>query len=299
MRTRIPSTFFYGLLILFSSLFRIECDVMDEDEYLNYIQAVTHHLQNQPGWNTMEHIQMLDTNFKNQLNIKRYVSVPKFLQDQSLSHIKLFNKIAELVNCRYADLLKTICKQLLEVTNECNYHVDSDINNALFCIVSVHEILNYSRELFENLYKALTYLSLIDVKIVNKTFKNFTDYIVDELSFIKTYVSSLKKADYSNYTDDFNNFDMRIALHDLKYIEGLCESILPRLDNILSRNNRIIVHTNEVDYKQMYKFDQLENRVYFVSQMSFHIKEFMDRAVENDFTQLGFPQLLNPTEYDW
>lgn len=290
MHTRFPSTLFCGLLIIFTCVYTIVCnDKVREKKYCSYILAVIQHFQTQSGWSSMEHITMMDDNLTTDLSIGQVLHGD--LSDPE-KVVNLYNKIVELVNCSYADILKTILFQLTSMTNECIYlNPNNSYEFVVHYIVSLQDLLKYSLILVDNLYSALTFLSLIDVKNASTHFKNYTDYIVDELYSVKDYVYSMKKLDYSTH---MNNDGEALAV--LESIMQFCLETSSKLSHVLSKSSNVIIHSNfGIDFKQVHEIRLKSDNLDFVRYISAMLKKYMDEADTNDFINLGFSQLMHPT----
>lgn len=292
MRVWILNIFLCTFLIIFPSFNTVVYNDIRGQEYFNYIHAVIQHLQSQVGWHSMQHIRI--TNDKRTTSL----SIVELLALDLKNHknvIDMYNKIVELVNYRYAEILKTIIFQMTYVTYECyNFNQIHSYENFVYCILSLQEVLNYSETLFENLYAALTFLSLIDVKIVSKRYVNYSNYIVDTLYYVKEYASSMEIGNYSTYLDGNGVLMIKKALNILESIVDFCQRTKQKLIEIPPKNTNVIIRsTIECDYEQIYKEHYAGED--FVSFMSMRIMTFMDDAQKNDFMDLGFLQLMCPT----
>lgn len=295
MRTWFSNIFVFGFLLLLSSLNPVQCNEDKKKVYYRYLRAVTQHFQKQDIWKSMKHITIEDYNSKTNLSIEE--ALGRYLMDNR-GVAKMYNKIAQLINYRYAEILHKFCMLLLDVTNECQYFYQmSSFENFMYCIISLRNILKYSHILFDNLYNALTFLSLIDVKFLTVRCKNYSEYIVDELYCVKNYVHTMDN--YFVYIDENNNPIIEKAYEFLQSVENLCVKIIENLTGIPSKNSGVnILYNNENNLKQIYEKNFSGTYQNFIRFLSVKLKTLMDNAQIEDFVNLGFQQLLYPTSME-
>lgn len=215
MHTGFINIFFCGVFILISSINTTVSYEINKAEYFNYLLAVTEHLRNQMGWYTHEYI--LNDNRVTNLSIREVVD--QYLSDNN-NVIDSFNKIALITNCRYTEVLKKFSFLVLQLTDECNYiYRRNSPEDFVKCIVTLSQMFQFSQPLFQKLYDALTYISLIDVKLLLKSYENYSDYIVDELYDVKEYVFLMGRFQDSCFYDDNNNLDVEKAYNILLSVE--------------------------------------------------------------------------------
>lgn len=294
MHTKLSFTFVYGFSILFSSLTTIARPGICDKEYYDYLEVVVEHIKVQSGWSSMKHIKIVDFELETDLSIEEHFQLN--LSDHNIL-IAMFNQIAELVNCRYAEILKIFSFQLTTVAKDCNYFNQGEsYENVMRCAVLLQDIINHSAPLFEKLYAALTFLSMIDVKFLHLTSYNYAAYIVDQLYYAKNYVSSMAKANLFNFTDNQGNIITGKILDFLESVMEFCLDITKKLNGIPPLESKVVMYSKvEVNFKQIYQKKYSDVHSNFVDFMSAKIKKFLDDAMQNDFINLGFTQLLEPT----
>lgn len=284
-----------GFLILFSSLITIVSNQIYDVSYYDYLLAVIQHFKYQNGWRTMEHITVVSNDRSAILRVEEM-----FQEDLSISKnsVQLYNKIAELVNCRYVEILNKLFILLADVKNECyHFYQINPHENFVNCVILLQDILSNSKVLFKNLYAALTFLSLIDIKLVHVKSTNYSKYIVDELYYVKSYLSSMEQENFYKCIDGNGNPVIENAFTVLRYVDSLGLTILERLKGIAPEDGNVFVEPNmEVqNLKEIYEYGHKNKHKDFVSFMSMKINNFMNEVADNDFKHLGFLELMYPS----
>ncbi|XP_050547164.1 uncharacterized protein LOC126908888 [Daktulosphaira vitifoliae] len=286
---------FYTFWILTTKCF-VSCKIRPKT-YEKYLSGVMDHIKEQVGW---DFIQNLD--IKNDSSTwLRFNAKDILCKESNLTLSKKFDAIINVLNYMYAEVIKTFIDHIRAIANRCQeYYNLIQGDNLLSCTVLLQSAVENSKNMFEQLYNVMNYLSNIDFKLLANKKKSFSVPIVNE---IYTFVefSLLKSQQNTQIFIDLNDPNTikdsyKVILDVNNFIEGKGHETYQKINvkNSLVVNNhkpKCLLEENLEDYKALhYKHIELSNY------LSEWLNVYYVEISTNFYKNLGFEQVLDLNE---
>lgn len=255
--------------------------------YLKYLQDIVNHIRVQKGWQTLYHLEIhRDENTR--ATVHDILTQNVEIKDVA----NIFNIIVNLANYKYVDAIQTFVELISILIEECKTPKSND--EFLYCARSLQIELKNSLSMFEHMYKALAFLTHLDIKhILNVTSSNpYT--LIEEIYFIKTCISNMVLSNEFDLFDDF----YEVTLHRAKTAVYIFIEFLIKIPQNISDYSIIFVTKPEtVNLKLVCQQDfETKKNEYtnFTSYMCHQLHAFYDFVIINEYHSLGFNAFLYP-----
>ncbi|XP_050543337.1 uncharacterized protein LOC126906670 [Daktulosphaira vitifoliae] len=283
----------YTILIC-SGIFAVNCEVLKK-HYMKYLINVVNHIRVQEGWYSMHHLS-LNNKSSQQISIRE-----AFIYNYGSDQLEvMFTNIIYLINVKYAEVLNKFVEFINIGTDHCEeYLIAQSFENFNICINLLEVEVKKSEYMFEHLYKAVSFLSYLDLKYIFTKRLGNPYVIVEEIYFVKNFISNLKLYNQlcdtnllTNYTVDI----MKAVITNIKQFIGEVANVVQGILNKLNIENNVplklkLILNTEYD---MYKTDYS----CFIDFLFKKLNDFYTFTIENDFIGLGFSELLDPITFN-
>ncbi|XP_050546647.1 uncharacterized protein LOC126908528 [Daktulosphaira vitifoliae] len=277
--------FVLSLTLIYYNIIFVECKIQ-ETPYLNYLIEVGNHLCIQNGWKSMGNLHL-------KLNSKRIFRVPD-LMAQKLEPKNVFNvfyNIVDILNYRYSEVLSTFVELLNIVVDICIHFLNANVLEIFInCVLLLVKVINNSSTMFENLCNAMTFISYMDFKLVFPELKTNLITIVHDIYEIKNH-KYFKKIRY-----EYLFVNLQVFIETKDFIGDVS-----KIANNCFEKNKSIINTGEkIDLKTECEIEYLTyNRDFpdFIQFMCNKINSFYTETIKINYEDLGFIQLINPTNH--
>ncbi|XP_050539276.1 uncharacterized protein LOC126904338 [Daktulosphaira vitifoliae] len=290
MNLRLLICMFYFYWIS-SNISIVNCKI-SRKTYSKYFIEVLNHIRVQKGWNLMHHLQVKHSSITCPI---RETFAQNIVDENFLS---LYNNIIHLINYKYMEIVKIFANHLDIIIALCKTYLNlNSEKNLIYCTSIIQNSMKNSLVMFEHLYDSITVLSYLDVTLAfSKKCKN-CDTIVDEIYFVKENINSKTKPENFIDIDPKDKKEKaKIVLLDVKYFIETITKITQNFfeNNVVVVNNSMdddLTSINAKKYSNIYS-----NKLSFVNLLVEKLDTFYEETILNYYENLGFKQLLNPTE---
>ncbi|XP_050545334.1 uncharacterized protein LOC126907784 [Daktulosphaira vitifoliae] len=236
------------------------------------------------------------TNFKLNYDSIGTLSVPILLMQKSNRNdrLNIFYNILNIYNYSYNEIILKFVELLNIVVNKClNFFEANLMENFFNCSFLLEKAVKNSLKMFESLYNAINFLSYIDLnlrnyKLVFIKFEANTFNAVDDIYKIKNHKYLKIKRNECLYGNIQEFLDVKEFIDDVYNIAN----------NFFEKNKSIVDNVEKINFKAIYEMEySSHNKDFpcFVSFMYRKINSFYTETIKNNYEDLGFIQLINPT----
>ncbi|XP_050529669.1 uncharacterized protein LOC126899138 isoform X3 [Daktulosphaira vitifoliae] len=283
-----------GLIILTLSLIQYNIITVDnkickikQNNYLNYLNEVVDHMCTQNGWKSMENLYL-------NIDPMGNINVPDLIGrqlDRSNLIITFYN-IVHILNYNYNEVLLIFVKLLNVIVDKCKHFLDAELLDNFFnCTKALQKSVKDSLTMFENLYNAITFIRYIDLNLKNLKVDELQIYLFttdDDIYQIKNHkffknVQDEKSYDYHQVFLDVSDFIVNISKIANNFFEKY-----KFIQNIYGNDDCKMIC--EIEYSS-HSIDSPD----FISFMYQKVNSFYTETIKNNYEDLGFIQLINPT----
>lgn len=271
----------FGSIIFILSLVQFNIYSVDskviQQQYQHYLTKVVNHMFHQNGWISMNNLSIkLDSN--------QYISVSDLVsQELDKNNLEfIFCKIVHILNYKYNEIVKIFAMMLNVVVDKCEKFLNDELLEIfLECTIVLENVLKNSKTVFDKIYSAMSFISYINL---NEQASPYT--IVDDIYQI-TSDQYFKKND-----NDLLYVDLQTFTDVKDFIKKVSE-----ISNRLSEKNDV-VSSAKVDIYFVKSFEmELYSRPNEITQVvNFKFQEFYNSTIVNYFENLGFNQLIHPSD---
>ncbi|XP_050520803.1 uncharacterized protein LOC126894101 [Daktulosphaira vitifoliae] len=281
---------FYSITFVITAVFALKPNEAKQclnyrDDYKNYIKTIIYHIYSQILLNEKQNLNQgsNNTTFINKV-FSSETNTNEFRDNYSYT--------INILNFKYTEILKNFLDYINVILHKCKQFQNNNLSeNFISCVTLLVEEVKNSKTMFENLYKAMKYISDFDVRYVFQG-KNVPNAIIDEIDFFKEYVSQkihksepfdLNKLPYLNDSEtNFKNLNEFYTEATIK-VNNLFQN-----SNIINTSVKTNSATNQI--KECYNEND-SNVVYLTCR---NLNAFYDVTIEIWYKNLGFEQFLNP-----
>ncbi|XP_050529667.1 uncharacterized protein LOC126899138 isoform X1 [Daktulosphaira vitifoliae] len=283
-----------GLIILTLSLIQYNIITVDnkickikQNNYLNYLNEVVDHMCTQNGWKSMENLYL-------NIDPMGNINVPDLIGrqlDRSNLIITFYN-IVHILNYNYNEVLLIFVKLLNVIVDKCKHFLDAELLDNFFnCTKALQKSVKDSLTMFENLYNAITFIRYIDLNLKNLKVDELQSYLYttdDDIYQIKNhnFFKNVQDEKYYDYHQIF--LDVRNFIDNVFKIANNFFEKYKFIQNIYENDDCKMIC--EIEYSSQ-TIDSQE----FISFMYQKVNSFYTETIKNNYEDLGFIQLINPT----
>ncbi|XP_050520413.1 uncharacterized protein LOC126893906 [Daktulosphaira vitifoliae] len=256
-------------------------------DYRNYVNTVVHHIRSHIRSNEMQNLK-LKHDFNNHINIEEAFKPDNYMNDSMYN----YNITISLLNFKYTRILKTFLNYVDIILRKCKQFQYSYLwENLIFCVTSLIEEVKNSKTMFENLYNAMKYINIMDVRYVFKG-TIVANVIIDEIDFFKQFV--LQKIP-ETISFDFNSLQNLIDSEtNLKNLNEFYIEASEKVNNMFLYSIIIDPFVNTNSTTNPIKESSNDNDLYLVNLTCSNLNAFYNETIEIWYKNLGFEEFLNP-----
>ncbi|XP_050525529.1 uncharacterized protein LOC126896634 [Daktulosphaira vitifoliae] len=277
----------------------VDCKIYNADlqkQYITYFKQVMNHLRNQIIKSNLYHISIRSENDK-------IMSIQETLKNRFYGinySIKIYYIIVELINYLFIEGLKQFTEHLMIIIDNCEHFLKKNLFQiAIYCIVVLLNAVKKSNEMFEYLYKAITFIDYLDMKILNISLIH-RKTVVEEIYTVKNYTYKMKTSEIINYVNNDESFKIEKAKEDYKEINNFVNNIVVITREFFKNNINIINNTRELNLREYYygKYITNDYNMEFVDFISENLNNYYLKTIDDYYFKIGFYELLHPSTAD-
>ncbi|XP_050544391.1 uncharacterized protein LOC126907276 [Daktulosphaira vitifoliae] len=266
----------------------------EKKEYITYLNNVVKYICSQKGWNHLElKLCLIDG-----------IPVDEVLESASSSNLlDVSTLMIILLNNVYVEVIRSFLEFLSLTISECEKYSDDNLFKELIdCTELLENGVKKSTILFDKLYKATTFISYLDIKYAFSKIQGNPFVVVDEIYFVKQFVSSIILTDWSCYKTQNGYFDKNTAVTIISNIKNFTNKVYDMLFNIKEGKKILINISYRINIKQMIDMEYKTCKNKYSSYNDFILHEVdtvYDHIARNEFDKFGFNELLSPVINDF
>ncbi|XP_050526075.1 uncharacterized protein LOC126896925 [Daktulosphaira vitifoliae] len=273
----------------------VDCKIHDvglRKEYITYFKQVTKHLRIQIKQSTLNHISIRIENDK-------IMSLQEILKNKfhGINYsIKIYYIIVELINFLFAEVLQKFTEHLIIIINNCEHFFEKNsFQNAIYCIVVLLNAVKKSNKMFEYLYKAITFIDYLDMKLLNSSL-NHPKTVIDNIYTVKHYTYRMKTSEMINYVDNDESFKIEKAKEDYEEINNFVNNVIAITREFFKNNINIINNARELNLREKYLDDSItkDYNIQFVDLINEKLNNYYLQIIHDYYFKIGFYELLQP-----
>ncbi|XP_050528721.1 uncharacterized protein LOC126898570 [Daktulosphaira vitifoliae] len=263
----------------------------DENEYTEYLFEVINYIRFPGEDSSMQHLTdglMVNSD-----------SIPNFIENLSL-HLnfdnltRIYDAINELLICRYTNVMEIFIKNIGLILQYCDsYHLKKQFYDFTDCIIKLHDALESSKTLFENLKNVIQFFSNLHMNYVLKMYRKKKN-IINEISFINDRIRLKRKLDMNEYIDNNANPKVEMVIKDFENVKKFHNIISSMISFTSIKNNKYNSFQDELKSDDAMEHDNDSISCLDYVQLCNNLKVFYDEAFKHEYINLGFHNLLHP-----
>ncbi|XP_050544387.1 uncharacterized protein LOC126907274 isoform X1 [Daktulosphaira vitifoliae] len=265
----------------------------EKREYVTYLTQVVNLIRVQKGWNCLN-------NFELKLNSSDGIHVEKVLAKKisNTNLLDVLTLIIVLLNNVYIEIIRSFLEFLRIIINKCErYSADYLFNKLIVYSELLENSVKKSTILFDKLYKATTFISSLDLKYAFPKIEGNPFVIVDEIYFIKQFVSSIILTNWSYYKTQRGDLVKTTAVTVLSNITNFANEVTRMVFINKLKNNILVNFSYRINIEQILDMEYKTCSNKFSSYNEFILHELdtvYDHIARNGFDEFGFNLLLFP-----
>ncbi|XP_050545599.1 uncharacterized protein LOC126907933 [Daktulosphaira vitifoliae] len=289
MNIKLLTLLFYTTSI-FLKIGLVDCKT-NRKAYTKYFKQVTKHIRVQFTKMNLEHLSVKTD--KDKMSIKEFL-------ENSLCNIcevfETFHKIVDLINYLYTEVLQIFTEHLKIIIDDCkNYFEKNSFKDAIYCTVVILNATKNSNMMFEYLYKAITFIDYLDIKLVSKNSLIRPKTVAEEIYTVKNYTFLMKTSELLNYVNNDESIKIEEAKEDYKEINNFFNKLVAITRKDFKTNFNIINSTMKYNLREKYytEYTTDEHKIKFVDFVKEKLKAYCFETINNYYIKIGFNQLLD------
>ncbi|XP_050535288.1 uncharacterized protein LOC126902251 [Daktulosphaira vitifoliae] len=282
--------FLLYVLELISQVSLITYDEKSSD-FKMYTINVLNHIRVKSGWYSMSNLQFTQGTFKFDVN-----NVINEVIDESNYIVKL-NYIIQFINCEYSNILQTFDVMLSFIINKCQSEKDKNHQIQFqLCTVRLVDVIKNSSIMFMKLLGATTFLSQLDLRIIDEFLIN-PRVIDNEIELFYMYTD-----DKMNRPEFVNENDIIDVFEDIKkFHKNIVEPTIQKLFEFHkvcgSRYRNVIPMVLMSEYDEKNINEIINNPDNYINLICNDLNNFYRRIVDNYYRDLGFGDLIGTNNF--
>ncbi|XP_050526076.1 uncharacterized protein LOC126896926 [Daktulosphaira vitifoliae] len=274
----------------------VDCKIHDvglRKEYITYFKQVTKHLRIQMKQSNLNHISI-------RIESDKIMSLQETLENRYHNvnySIKLYYIIVKLINYLFVEVLQKFTEHLIIIIDNCEHFFEKNsFQNAIYCIVVLLNAVKKSNKMFEDLYKVITFIDYLDMKLLNNSL-NHPKTVVDEIYTVKYYTYKMKTSEIINYVNNDESFNIEKAKEDYEEINNFVNNVVAITREFFKNNINIINNARELNLRENYYGQYITNdyNMEFVDFISEKINNYYLKTSNDYYFKIGFYELLHPS----
>ncbi|XP_050546893.1 uncharacterized protein LOC126908662 [Daktulosphaira vitifoliae] len=213
----------------------------------------------------------------------------KFDRDNLLT---TFYIIVHILNYSYNEVLLVFVKLLNIIVDVCKHFLDAEILDKFSnCTKVLEKTVKDSLKMFENLYNAITFIRYIDLNLNNLK----VDELQNCLFTTDDDIYHIKNHNVFKNIQDENSYDYLQVFLDVK---NFIDNVFKIENNFFEKYEFIQNIYENDDFKTICEIDYSSHTIDlpdFISFMNQKVNLFYTETIKNNYEDLGFIQLINPT----
>ncbi|XP_050530296.1 uncharacterized protein LOC126899404 [Daktulosphaira vitifoliae] len=272
----------------------IKCNTINykdtyESNYMEYLFEIVDFVRFQDENTSIQHL-------TNDLKINSNYILDLGLKLNSKNFPIIFNAIIELLKYRYGIVIETFYNNTVLILQCCDsYYSKKRFEHFVDCYIILNDTIVSSKNLFENLNNVMEFFSSLNISYKIKHY-DITANVMDNLSTIVKYINSKRELDIHDYIDHNANPLTEKAYNGFVSVNQFYKELSLKISKISTKNNLDNTWQDKLE-----KDDSIENKIYSISQEDYiqnicnKLKVFYNEALQLEYINLGFHNLLHPT----
>ncbi|XP_050529112.1 uncharacterized protein LOC126898798 [Daktulosphaira vitifoliae] len=259
------------------------------DNYKNYIQTVI-------GYIRSHIVSTQIQNLKLKIDLNYIISIEEaFKPETNYNNFKNnYSHTISILNFKYTEILKNFLDYIYIILQKCSQFYERNLKeNFICCVISLVEEVKNSKTMFENLHKAMMFLSYIDVRCVFQG-SIVPNVIIDEINFFQKYV--FQEIPENGHFDLNSLPSIQDTTSKFKNLNEFYTKASTKVNNLYENSNIIDTSTKTDSTTIQFKEYSYEDDSYLVYLICSKLKTFYNENIEIWYTNLGFEQFLNPNK---
>ncbi|XP_050526072.1 uncharacterized protein LOC126896921 isoform X2 [Daktulosphaira vitifoliae] len=275
----------------------VDCKINDVDfrkEYTTYFKQVMNHMQVQHL--NLEHVSIRIENDK-LININEVI---KYKLYDICEYLKIYYHIIDLINYLFADVLQKFTEHLKIIIDNCkHFFEENSFENAIYCTVVLLNAAKNSNMMFEYLYKAITFIDYLDMKLVNSSLIH-RKTVVEEIYTVKHYTYQMKTSEIINYVNNDGSIKIKEVKEDYNDINNFVDKVVAITREFFKNYVIIINSANDMNIREKYYCEYYSNNcnMKLVDFISEKLKNYYLQTITDYYLKIGFHELLHPSTTD-
>ncbi|XP_050547744.1 uncharacterized protein LOC126909370 [Daktulosphaira vitifoliae] len=272
----------YNIISVDNKIYKIK-----QKKYLNYLNEVVDHMCTQNGWQTMENLYL-------NIDPMGNINVPDLIGRQLNRDNLLFTFyiIVHILNYSYNEVLLVFVKLLNIIVDVCKHFLDAELlENFSNCTKVLEKSVKDSLTMFENLYNAITFIRYIDLNLKNLK----VDVLQNYLFTTDDDIYDIKNHNFFKNVQDDNSYDYLQVFLD---VSDFIVNVSKIANNFFEKYKFIQNIYENTDFKTTCEIEYSSHMIDspdFISFMYQKVNSFYTETIKNNYEDLGFIQLINPT----
>ncbi|XP_050535275.1 uncharacterized protein LOC126902247 [Daktulosphaira vitifoliae] len=283
-------TFLLYVLGLISQVSLMSYDKKSAD-FKMYTINVLNHIRVKTGWYSMSKLQFTQGTFKFDVN-----NVINEVIDER-NYIAKLNYIIHLINCEYSNILQTFDVMLSFIINKCQSEKDKNHQIQFqYCTMRLVDVIKNSSIMFMKLLGATTFLSQLDLRIIDEFLIN-PRVIDNEIELFYMYTD-----DKMNRPEFVNENDIIDVFEDIKkFHKNIVEPTIQKLFEFNkvcgSRYRNVIPMVLMSEYDEKNINEIINDPDDYINLICNDLNNFYSRIVDNYYRDLGFGDLVGTNNF--
>ncbi|XP_050526088.1 uncharacterized protein LOC126896934 [Daktulosphaira vitifoliae] len=150
--------------------------------------------------------------------------------------------------------------------------------------------------MFEDLYKAITFIDYLDMKLLNISL-TLPKTVVEEIYTVKHYTYKMKTSEIINYVNNDESFNIEKAKEDYEEINNFVNNVVAITREFFKNNINIINNARELNLREHYYGQYITNscNMEFVDFISENLNNYYLKTIDDYYFKIGFYELLHPS----
>ncbi|XP_050544390.1 uncharacterized protein LOC126907275 [Daktulosphaira vitifoliae] len=265
----------------------------EKENYVTYLTGVVNYIRYKEGWNYLKHLELKLGSFDG-------IPVEEVLENNASNNLlEMSTFIINLLNNLYVEVIRSFLEFLRIIINKCEkYSADNLFKELIDCTELLENGVKKSTILFDKLYKATTFISSLDLKYAFPKIEGNPFVVVDEIYFVKQFVSFIILTNWSYYKNQKEDFDNYIAVMIISNIKKFSNEVTEMILNIEKGKKILVDFPYRINIKLMFDngYKTCTNQYTRYNDFIFlNLNKVYDHIARNGFDKFGFNELLSPS----